>query len=64
MRRVVVKEAAPLPPDTDDQQAVWNANTQSLRPRVADERTVAGAEADHTKFIVAAPIGVRAASNR
>ena len=48
----------PPPNGWERVQLVWNAEQSALRDRRDDERTVVGQERDHTKFIVATPIGV------
>jgi len=50
----------PLPPDAATAQAVMDKHTGSLRMRRDDERTAAGHEIDHDKYVVATVIGVRA----
>ena len=48
----------PPPNGWEQVQMVWNGERSVLRDRRDDERTVVGQERDHTKFIVATPIGV------
>ena len=48
----------PPPNGWERVQLVWQPREAALRDRRDDERTVVGEEREHTKFIVATPIGV------
>ena len=49
----------PAPVDLADCQYILDGDTGELRERRGDERTKQGEEGDYSKFIIAAPVGVR-----
>jgi len=55
-RRCLTMSDNPPPRGYEHEQAI--RDTSGLRVRTAEERTASGAGIEHTKFVIAAPIGV------
>ena len=55
-RRCLTMSENPPPRGYEHEQAI--RDTSGLRVRTAEERTASGAGIEHTKFVIAAPIGV------